>query len=415
MLKDKVKPTTIIIVLLLLYLFVPITTAIFTSMRISMLVFAVIGWVSLLLIAINKDAIIPYVTLRQLIYYSCWTLFSMIIYYLFRPESTRTFYFNLWILLTPFLLIISLIKPSKKNSTLMEVIMFLGVLINIFFVIRAVNVFADAVRSTETAKNLGYSNLLTGLVGYSQVYCLPLMIPFILAKITNTNGWQKVAPITMLVLVVLIAFLSNLATALILTLLGIALYYVFGLKGDKKYIGALILALIFLFAIVMFEDISNWLISLVGSDTTWGKKLSDILLTFQTDEATGDVLGRTELYNQSLQSFINSPILGAILNPDCKIGGHSTILDILAAGGLVGGTLYCLFILESYRSIKGTCFYKENSRSVNVMYIVFIVLICLKNTITSFAIYAMMFLFLPLYCKLYDSKNKKRRLINELY
>jgi hypothetical protein len=47
-------------------------------------------------------------------------------------------------------------------------------------------------------------------------------------------------------------------------------------------------------------------------------------------------VSRAYLYNLSLDSFLVSPWLGAILGPDQVIGGHSEILDLLAGVGLIG-------------------------------------------------------------------------------
>lgn len=307
------------------------------------------------------------------------------------------------------MLVVAFTTPNKKSKTLLEVIMLLGLLVNLYYVLRAINVYADAIRATETAEGLGYGNLLTGLVSYAQVYSLPLIIPTIMAKISNSKGKKKLLPLIALAVSVVMIFLSNLATAGLLCILGIVLYLIMNIKSNKKYIYFLVFCLLLIIGFAIYEWFFETLISWVGADTTWGKKLADILKSIQLDEASGSVAGRTELYEKSWNSFLASPILGAILNPDCYIGGHSTLLDILAGGGIVGFSLYAMFMYMSYKAVKKTLFFKENAKCVKITYIVFIALICFKNTITSFAIYATMFGFLPLYYALYVGNEGEKQ------
>ena len=62
-----------------------------------------------------------------------------------------------------------------------------------------------------------------------------------------------------------------------------------------------------------------------------------------------DVSSRIMLYRRSITCFFSSPLIGMLANNTLEFGAHSEILDVFAATGLVGGSLFIGLIVYSFK------------------------------------------------------------------
>jgi hypothetical protein len=76
-------------------------------------------------------------------------------------------------------------------------------------------------------------------------------------------------------------------------------------------------------------------------------KISDINNSMVYGKSEGQLEGREELYNKSLNSFYEYPIFG---NSKVLLGGHSFFIDRLAYFGIVGALPFFLFLYFTFKN-----------------------------------------------------------------
>lgn len=183
--------------------------------------------------------------------------------------------------------------------------------------------------------------------GYDFTYLITLLYPVIIlaTKKKKLNPWLAAG---LMILILVYIFYSEYTTAFLLFLLSSVFWFF------KKDLKAWHLALIFIIAIVaiiFFKDIFgaplNWLADIIDS-----KEISPRLRAL-----SGGVEGiesfednRWALYMMSVNTFLDSPILGAVLTGG-KNGGHSFLLDFLASYGLLGGAILFAIYWNIYRML----------------------------------------------------------------
>ena len=220
-----------------------------------------------------------------------------------------------------------------------------------------VQIFPDAVRYSVYLLNIGDTqtiNLLygMGMVTYRFPHAIPAFIPVLVYIIKSKGGYKRqrwkmllrwFALISLLSLLLLV-YLSNATTALLVSMLSLILSF-FILGKDNKYNVPLVMVIAVLF--LPFVINSDWLVSLLndvgsilGQDTSFTDRFDDIRFYSQTGNAEGDLGGRFNKYDISISCFLESPLIGSDKAP----GGHSAVIDRLASLGLVGWIPYILFV-----------------------------------------------------------------------
>ena len=140
---------------------------------------------------------------------------------------------------------------------------------------------------------------------------------------------------------------SGFLIAVILTLvsLGCWLIKMFNSKKIKT-----ILLSIFILVMVVFVGVElllkysdSVLDALRG--TFYEEKVEEIINALLTDQTTGKLEGRTNRYMESITGIFRFPIIGAkILGLESELGGHSTLIDMLGAFGVIAvGFYYAIF------------------------------------------------------------------------
>ncbi len=221
----------------------------------------------------------------------------------------------------------------------------------------AVQIIPDAVRYSVYLLNIGDTqtiNLLygMGMVTYRFPHAIPAFIPVLVYIIKSKGGYKRqrwkmqlrwFALISLLSLLLLV-YLSNATTALLVSMLSLILSF-FILGKDNKYNVPLVMVIAVLF--LPFVIYSDWLVSLLngvgsflGQDTSFTNRFDDIRFYSQTGNAAGDLAGRFNKYNISISYFLERPLIGSDKAP----GGHSAVIDRLASLGLVGWIPYILFV-----------------------------------------------------------------------
>lgn len=165
---------------------------------------------------------------------------------------------------------------------------------------------------------------------YSLVLLIPQVIEMYKLRIVN-----PLLPIVMLIILT-ITILETEYTAALLLMLVSFLLILLPANLKRKHLWPLLIGVIALFfdVKVLIGDFLIWASSTISSDTM-AVRLYDLGQTFTmgTDYVgEGDVVSRMELYEMSLNSFMNSPIWGGV----GKVGGHSLFIDTLGRYGIIG-------------------------------------------------------------------------------
>ena len=141
--------------------------------------------------------------------------------------------------------------------------------------------------------------------------------------------------------------LSEYATALLLIMCTSVLFFCKkNLSNHGVYILLIFCTLILVFCSEYISQFLTYIAESIGSDTI-GERFLALAGGSDTLKAFDD--NRIELYQLSLNTFFEHPVLGTFLSGNSVIGGHSFILDILAQFGLVGGVLLFFMYKKIYK------------------------------------------------------------------
>lgn len=296
-----------------------------------------------------------------------------------------------------------------KTGSFFKFFVAVVVLSNLIFTVYAVAAFPDAVRARVTAEYLGYEDVLFALPSYSMIYAMSMLLPWFLMKWKKGIGFDKLYYLGISICLITTIVLSQFATALIAMLVGVAVYYVLSSR-DKPIRALLVVVVLVVFFAVGMENWGQMLIDWSWDiEGAWGEKLYEIGEFLRGSEATGDLGTRMDLYTESLDSFFQSPLLGMLAEGKMPIGGHATLLDMLALIGLFGTLPFIVLLAISIKKMLKISKDSTYRAAIWGTVSIFLTLLILKNIITAIAI---LFTFLVVIPILFNSEaqnelNKK--------
>lgn len=341
------------------------------------------------------------------VYAVFYHIYQNVTFLFFTMDGHAIFFIRLFVSIIPCMFFVDFcdIKETKFFKALFALIIFS----NAFFTFRAVQVYPDAIRARATMENWGQEAVIFGTPDYAMVYGMAIIFPILLQKCKNAppRSATKWLYIICTVLVAYMIIVSQFATALLLTLFATISFFLLNMKPHKMIIVISISLFVIVFVralgldVLLLETLSEMV------SGTWAEKLQDLSQTLSGGVATGSVSGRTDLYTKSLQAFAESPIFGKMLKATTNIGGHATAIDILGLSGLIGFVPFAFTIYCNFKRIKSTCNYQKNKVAILTCTVEFIILVFLKNIITSLSVFFAFFVMVPFLLKLEDSEVSK--------
>lgn len=242
------------------------------------------------------------------------------------------------------------------------------------------------------------------LISYNTCHGLVLLFPamiFICRKYFKKNKklfWFWL--ISTLILFVIV-YLSNATTALIVSIFIIILSFI--LRGEV--VNSRSVAMVFVAGVIALilssKSVMIPILDFIQSkmDETWSNyyKIDDIKQGMMYGESSGDVENRRVLYEQSIDLFIESPIIGT-RHPE-MIGHHSWFVDRLACLGIF---LIIPLVLVFRYHIRAV--YKDLIHGKIVYILGTVALIILLFAKNDFGVGSWLygFAFLPLFCRYVD-------------
>ena len=254
--------------------------------------------------------------------------------------------YSLLLIFFPMFTVIFLIQ--KKEIIKLKVLSYISI---IGLTITGITTYLGVLLYPEVARTLAAASesdslaisisMLMNIGGFDIVYSVVLAIPLyyvIIEQIGCGNLIKKIVKILLLFLVGMFAVKTQYTTALLLVFLNGFLLLLFK-RINIKNIVILTLFITLLFEIFN-ENIVNGLNNMADiiDSQSVSMRLEELADTLQGGAVTGeDITERSRTYTRSLENFIENPLIGNwYTKGESSIGGHSTILDLLASTGILG-------------------------------------------------------------------------------
>ena len=184
-------------------------------------------------------------------------------------------------------------------------------------------------------------------IDYPTIHALPIYSIPLFFFFKEGKAWIKLFMLFFIVAIFVLMFYADATTALILNIIvyAVLLLYRPNLSIRKNITRLCGLVVILLFALnksVVVEILSMVQPLFEGSSTY--KKIDEIILMITGLGTTGDIEGREDRLQISLNSFASNPLFPTLdVN---QIGNHNVLFDHIVAMGLIPGITFISFLIE---------------------------------------------------------------------
>ena len=255
----------------------------------------------------------------------------------------------------------------------------------------------EGVYDLYTSMNIG---------GYGFIYSLIFLIPIIVCLISN-SAKKTLRCLFMVILVLFLStiLLSQYMLAILFSLAALLVSLFLVAKPHYKLLMFFVMTIFFI-AVVSIGGIANVFLqasnfALKTENTFLVSRFVELSNIFSGNGLDGDAASRSMLYSASFNTFMSNPFLGNSVG-NGNIGGHSTFLDVLAATGIVGFSLYLFLIFWNFKM-----FFKEPLKTSKVFIFLIILFFFLSLINTVLFEQVGLSLFLPMV--LIDKKIGKKK------
>ena len=234
--------------------------------------------------------------------------------------------------------------------------------------------------------------------GYDIVYCIMLCMPVYCLLIDKkvSSIFRIILQLAIFVMSIMFFIKTQYTTAMLLGMVNCILIILIR-KFDLKRLG--IIALI---GIVLFSSFKSNIADALSNASkqveshSISQRLDELSQALDSGKVTGeDMTERGNAYQKSVDAFGKHPVFGTWLWSDTtKLGGHSTILDLMAGAGII---LFAIVLLAFfYTEKKMLCKIQDDvtKKYAGIFLIVFCVL-AIVNPIISGTFFSIFFIGLP--------------------
>lgn len=289
-------------------------------------------------------------------------------------------------------LLMNRIENNKKIKKLFFII------ISIFVLFVVIRTAIELIVNPGVARLLAHAEVdgintdylrLQNIGGFGHAYGVVFII--VALAFCYKKTFPKKNKILILVLIVCglwYIYLSEYFLALVLSLLGIVISFVMGVKDSKSKV---LIIIICIFSLFLLPSVLSGLASITDGEIS--RKFYEVSQSLSNGSVQGvSSQARENVYRMSLNAFLQSPIWG--LRGDSvlysSVGGHSTILDFLGQTGIIGFSSYVLYVMFIFNTIHN---YSIEYKTVFGLYII---LGLLNPTMTMYEMSGFIYLFVPL-------------------
>ena len=195
----------------------------------------------------------------------------------------------------------------------------------------------------------------TGLMDYSMAHAIPILIPplFYAYKKVASTVKSKIFLLTSIAGCVFLTWLSDSTTALMLAVLFLVIGFLTNVSDIRRNFRKLIIIGIIVLPIAASDDVQLAVLdaaeTVLGSESVFADKIEEFRYSIENKgNMTGDMQGRVDRYNKSLDMFFTNPLWGTNTKP----GNHASLIDRLGAFGLLGFIPLMFFFWYSLKHIS---------------------------------------------------------------
>ena len=256
--------------------------------------------------------------------------------------------------------------------------------------------------SSEAKLDMLGSGAPKAVGGYGLCYELVFLQPM-LSYILNKRKVKAIIKIAIYAFIMFFLFQAQITLAFLMYPIMILLSLTYG--NENKDIALVLRLLTVSLGVVLIAVLPTILSAIIESaDSHLAERLNEVL-GFLVEGSMGgdDMQTRMDLYKISLKSFSNSPLWGAFGQK--VYGSHSTLLDILAAYGLVGLTGY----FGLFRPLQLTQRYlRQKKQSLQVIRTVGMsaVVVSVLNVLVGIELMSALIIFVPLASKYFADEEE---------
>lgn len=235
------------------------------------------------------------------------------------------------------------------------------------------------------------------IAGWGQIYGMLFFVPSICILWKNTKKSYWIIAILLFLITIII---SQITFAVILSLAFLLGVLTIGNNNAKTIIFLIFMFIAAIVVLLNSESILTWVVN-VSNDFEFDflrDKLNDLKQLLLYKQVVGDASGRKDVYMASIDSYLKSPVVGRLFNPNLKqgdIGGHSELLDVIGVTGLIGIISICISFAKYFKFLQ-----KINPvyrREMIIVFLGFIVLFAINPVFNSPPVFIGAFLY-PLLC-----------------
>ncbi len=329
----------------LIYVFMPITRLLSSTLKAGFILFALFFFIYHLLHRPNRLLVnfilssVGFVFVDFLIYYGVWRTNGAVVFF---DKSLMLFVFWLPLLYAP-----SIMESNTKTKRRIYYVFLL------FFIIEAITtcfgniIFPMASRTLasnlDVIQNRVYQAANIG--GYGFVYALSFSIPIF----TYMYRFLNKKYLFLILFSLLTISVTSYMTAITLSILG--LLVTFAVSNRRVFlVGCIIVGLFFIGKNYITDSLANIAeIAYSSENDIMGERISSIRDVLMNEEASGDLAYRDELRNSSIDAFWASPLLGNLTGEFRTLGLHSEFVDWLGGLGIIGFMCILLVIFPKIR------------------------------------------------------------------
>lgn len=211
------------------------------------------------------------------------------------------------------------------------------------------------ISSVEGDSGIMFEYYRSGLMDYSMAHAIPILIPplFYAYKKVASTVKTKIFLLTSIAGCVFLTWLSDSTTALILAVLFLVIGFLTNVSDIRRSFRKLIIIGIIALPIAASDDVQLAVLdaaeTVLGSESVFAEKIEEFRYSIENEgKMTGDMQGRVDRYNKSLDMFFTNPLWGTNTKP----GNHASLIDRLGAFGLLGFIPLMLFFWYSLKHIS---------------------------------------------------------------
>lgn len=383
--------------LLIFYLCLPFSMVILNSALIHLIVFAAAAFFILGMILSGK--------LNQLMLFVLLFFFTFLYWVItWRVQLNSLTYVYYCFASLLFVFGGTALYKSKDKKMVRHLFIFLSMIYFVTAITSIIGLNRYPLASRELGRGATYDTSLDfvkykniyhrmNIASWGQVYGMLFAIP---AALMIWKRKRKLFFLALLIATFIMLISSQITFAVLLAAALIIGGFISQESNSKTILFTIAIALAVVIVLLYLENILSTVINLTeqaGLDFLT-IKLNDMKVLLLYKSAIGDASARGILYQRSIDTFLDNPVVGLIFSGRAsldKIGHHSEFLDILGTFGFIGLAIMIGAFLAYFRFLKKT--EKQRRKDLLIIYFVFIVLFIINPVFNSPQIFVGAFLY----------------------